>query len=78
MTSRYEPRVFRGGITLFRSHAEPTGWWFDPQAGWGPFAARGVDLHMVDGDHFTMFRDPGVAQMAERIIALGAASTPSA
>jgi thioesterase domain-containing protein/acyl carrier protein len=72
LTSRYEPKVFRGRILLFRSRAEPTGWWFDPQAGWGPFAAGGVDLQMVVGDHFTMFSDPGVSQMAERIAELSA------
>ncbi len=67
VTSRYEPKRFDGTITLFRSHREPTGLWFDPNAGWGPFAAQGVRLHMVDGDHFSMFQDPGVSQMAAAI-----------
>lgn len=67
LTARYEPRPFRGRLTLFRSRSEPTGWWFDPHAGWSPFAAGGIELHLVDGDHFTMFQDPGVTQMAEQI-----------
>lgn len=69
VTSRYEPKTFDGRITLFRSYREPTGLWFDPHAGWGPFARQGVELHMVDGDHFTMFQDPGVSQMAAQITA---------
>lgn len=69
VTARYEPRHFRGRITLFRSRREPTGWWFDPLAGWGPFADS-IDLHLVDGDHFTMFQEPGVSQMAQMIDAI--------
>jgi len=70
LTGRYEPRPYRGRLTLFRSKREPTGWWFDPHAGWGPFAKGGIDLHMVDGDHFTMFQEPGVTQMAQQITEL--------
>jgi len=73
ITAHYEPKRYRGKITLFRSHDEPTGWWFDPNAGWGPYAEGGVDLHLVDGDHFTMFQEPGVSQTAEKIAAAVAA-----
>lgn len=69
VTSRYEPKRFDGAITLFRSVREPTGLWFDPNAGWTPFASEGVRLHIVDGDHFTMFQEPGVSQMAQKIVA---------
>jgi non-ribosomal peptide synthetase component F/thioesterase domain-containing protein/acyl carrier protein len=63
--ARYEPRPYGGHISLIRSTREPTGWLFDPNAGWAPFAAAGVDLTVVEGNHFTMFQDPGVTQMAE-------------
>jgi non-ribosomal peptide synthetase component F/thioesterase domain-containing protein len=69
-TDRYEPQPYRGRITLFRSTHEPTGWWFDPLAGWGRYASEGVELVIVPGNHFTMFQDPGCAQMAERMAAL--------
>ncbi|HTY94109.1 MAG TPA: thioesterase domain-containing protein, partial [Steroidobacteraceae bacterium] len=62
--ARYEPKPYRGHISLIRSTREPTGWLFDPNAGWGAFAAGGVDLTMVEGNHFTMFQEPGVTQMA--------------
>lgn len=66
-TYRYEPGTYSGRLTLFRSTHEPTGWLFDPLAGWGGFAAGGVDLNLVEGNHFTMFQDPGASQMAVRI-----------
>jgi thioesterase domain-containing protein/acyl carrier protein len=63
-TNRYEPKTYSGRITLFRSTQEPTGWLFDPLAGWGAYAAGGVELALVKGNHFTMFQDPGATQMA--------------
>jgi thioesterase domain-containing protein len=67
ITSKYEPRPIAGKLTLFRSRQEPTGLLFDPLAGWGSYAKGGVELHMVDGDHFTMFQNPGAQQMAKLI-----------
>jgi non-ribosomal peptide synthetase component F/thioesterase domain-containing protein/acyl carrier protein len=64
ITRRYEPKRYSGRITLFRSTLEPTGWLFDPLAGWGAYAQGGVELVMVEGNHFTMFQDPGATQMA--------------
>jgi len=68
--ARYEPRPYGGHISLIRSTREPTGWLFDPNAGWSPFATEGVNLTLVEGNHFTMFQEPGVAQMAEAITKL--------
>jgi non-ribosomal peptide synthetase component F/thioesterase domain-containing protein/acyl carrier protein len=73
-TSRYEPKPYSGRITLFRSTQEPTGWMFDPLAGWGGYAQGGVQLAMVEGNHFTMFQDPGAGQMAESMAPLIAAA----
>jgi non-ribosomal peptide synthetase component F/thioesterase domain-containing protein len=70
ITYRYEPGRYAGRLTLFRSTHEPTGWLFDPLAGWGEFATGGVDLNLVEGNHFTMFQDPGAAQMAARMAQL--------
>lgn len=69
LTTRYEPQRYPGKITLFRSLQEPTGWLFDPLAGWGRFADR-VDLHLVAGDHFSMFQEPGATQMAQHMSSL--------
>jgi non-ribosomal peptide synthetase component F/thioesterase domain-containing protein/acyl carrier protein len=64
-TNRYQPKPYSGRITLFRSTQEPTGLMFDPLAGWGEYARGGVELAMVEGNHFTMFQNPGAGQMAE-------------
>ncbi|MBS0419136.1 MAG: AMP-binding protein [Proteobacteria bacterium] len=77
-TERYEPGTYPGRVTLLRSKGEPTGWFFDPLAGWGSFVKGGIELAMVDGNHFTMFQDPGATQMAERMgPMLAAAKRPS-
>ena len=73
-TNRYEPKPYSGHITLFRSTQEPTGWMFDPLAGWGRYAQGGIQLAMVQGNHFTMFQDPGASQMAEAMAPLIAAA----
>ena len=73
-TNRYQPKCYAGRITLFRSTQEPTGWMFDPLAGWGEYAQGGVELAMVEGNHFTMFQDPGATQMAQRMTPLIAAA----
>jgi non-ribosomal peptide synthetase component F/thioesterase domain-containing protein len=77
-TNRYEPKPHSGRVTLLRSKQEPTGWLFDPLAGWGQFAGGGIELAMVEGNHFTMFQDPGATQMAERMAPVLAAAKQSA
>jgi len=66
ITAKYQPGHFPGKLTLFRSVHEPTGWFFDPLAGWGAHADE-VELVMVDGNHFTMFHETGARQMAAHI-----------
>ena len=66
VTAKYEPRKYSGPLTLFRSLKEPTGWRFDPLAGWGAYADS-VELVMVSGDHYSMFQESGAQQMAQRI-----------
>ena len=74
-TAKYEPKIYPGRITLFRSKLEPTGLFFDRLAGWGKFTSSGVDLFMLEGNHFTMFQGLGVIQMANYI---KAATDPAA
>jgi thioesterase domain-containing protein/acyl carrier protein len=70
LTTKYEPGSYGGVVTLFRSQKEPTGLFFDPEAGWRRFTTAGVKLHMVTGDHLTMFQSKGAEEMAEIIGAL--------
>lgn len=63
----YEPRLYPGKITLLCSTQEPRGLFLDPQMGWGAFASGGVDVAVIDGDHFTVFKGQGLEQMATHI-----------
>jgi thioesterase domain-containing protein len=36
--------------------------------GWGAFALGGVDVAVIDGDHFTVFKGEGLEQMATHIV----------
>jgi thioesterase domain-containing protein/acyl carrier protein len=60
-------RPFTGRICLFHRDTMPSGRFLDPQLGWGDFAAGVIETHRLPGDHFSMFRDPGVTKMAEII-----------
>lgn len=63
----YEPKPFKGKVSLFRSYEEPRGMWIDQEMGWGPFARDGVDVTVISGDHYSVFNDPGVKEMAAAI-----------
>ncbi len=57
-------RPFTGRICLFHRETMPSGRYLDPQLGWGDLAAGGIEVHPLPGDHFSMFREPGVTTMA--------------
>jgi non-ribosomal peptide synthetase component F/thioesterase domain-containing protein len=69
VTNRYTPKAYDGRVTLIRSRLEPTGWFFQKDAGWGAFARSGVQVQFVDGNHFTMFQEPGSSQIAAAVAA---------
>ena len=63
----YEPKSYSGKITLLCSAREPKGLFLDPRMGWGAFALGGVDVAVIEGDHFTIFKGRGLKQMAAHI-----------
>ena len=66
-TKTYQPKILDGNILAFRSSGEPSGLLLQNDMGWGPFARRGVSVVRIEGDHFSVFRDPGVSEMADWI-----------
>jgi thioesterase domain-containing protein len=74
----YLPQVYPGKITLFRPEEQAkTGELFEDQAlGWGPYAAGGVDVVMVPGDHAHMLHPPAVKQLASSLEACLLAAQP--
>ncbi len=63
----YQPRPYGGAMTLFRSSQEPAGRFLDPKMGWGEFVEGGIEVIVIEGDHFSIFQEPAVSQVAQRI-----------
>jgi non-ribosomal peptide synthetase component F/thioesterase domain-containing protein/aryl carrier-like protein len=69
LTRVYEPKKVSARLTIIRSTKEPTGWFFKEDAGWRDFSTQPADVVYVEGNHFTMFAEPGVVQLASHIAA---------
>jgi thioesterase domain-containing protein/acyl carrier protein len=67
LAADYTPSTYAGRVTLFRSSREPSGLFLNRHLGWGDFARGGIDVVTIRGDHFSIFQQPGVTQMAERL-----------
>jgi len=62
----YEPQPYDGPILLFQRADRPTGRYCDSQYGWGKLA-KNLQICEVPGDHMTMFSDPNVQVMGEKL-----------
>lgn len=68
----YNAAPYNGRITLFRSKLS-TG---PLEMGWTPVAKGGVDVHLVEGDHFDMMKDAQVRFIAAKLNELIAERSP--
>jgi amino acid adenylation domain-containing protein len=66
----YEPKAFHGRVHSFVSQYRPTGWLADSSLGWGRLATEGVEVVTYEGEHRSIFDEPG-AGPAAAIIAAG-------
>ena len=66
-TRNYVLRRYPGRITLFKAGQELAGSSPDPTLGWSEWAAGGVDVHVVPGNHATMVYKPYVEVLAEKL-----------
>jgi thioesterase domain-containing protein/acyl carrier protein len=62
----YEPKNYRGKVTLFRAVTRPLFHHLSPDLGWSKIAAH-VDVHRVPGDHETILRSEQIERIS-RII----------
>ena len=78
----YEPQQFPGKVHLFRSPGHPLWCSFEPDYGWGDFAAGGVEIQVVPGAHEKILEEPCVESLAELLKSVLAniqsSSTPQA
>jgi len=66
-TQNYILHRYPGRITLFKAGQELGGTSSDPTLGWNEWAAHGVDVHVVPGNHATMVYKPHVEVLANRL-----------
>lgn len=74
----YTPIVYPGRVMLFRANEPstfsklylptPEDWLSrDPQHGWSGLASKGLEIHDVTGNHFSLFEKPHVQVLAQQL-----------
>jgi amino acid adenylation domain-containing protein len=64
---KYRPTVFPGAVTLFRASEKALRGLDNAQNGWQQYAAGGLEIHEVDGDHGNILNEPNVRQLASAL-----------
>jgi acyl transferase domain-containing protein len=66
---RYTIQFYPGKITLMRAAdvEETVGTQRNPALGWEPLAGGGLEIHDVPGGHTSMFEEPNVRTLAEKL-----------
>ncbi len=71
----YVPQVYSGRAILFRASEQPVEWleewlqWWgiDPKLGWGSLVTGGLEIHEVAGHHMSIFKEPYIQVLAEKL-----------
>jgi thioesterase domain-containing protein len=66
----YVPQRYDGQVYVFKSLSgdqNPTSRSTDPQMGWEQIAAKGVEMHLIPGDHLSMMNEPNVITLATQL-----------
>lgn len=64
----YVPQKYSGRLVLFNASEQPaTQNGQEPTIDWSDLAEGGVTVQIVPGNHYTMIRQPGVKDLAERL-----------
>lgn len=66
-TRDYVLHRYSGRITLFKASEDLAGACADPTLGWSEWAADGVEVHAVPGNHANMVYEPHVEVLAEKL-----------
>ena len=61
---RHKPQVYAGRIILLRASEKALRGLDDVQGGWSEYAAGGIEVHEIDGDHGNILNEPQVKQLA--------------
>jgi amino acid adenylation domain-containing protein len=63
----YRPRPYPGRVILFRSSYKPLGQVVDPRAEWHRYAARGLEICEIPGNHENILLEPQVRFVADHL-----------
>ncbi|MDZ7959045.1 MAG: amino acid adenylation domain-containing protein [Aulosira sp. DedQUE10] len=65
----YIPKAYPGRVTVFRAEERPVnnGGEVDPNMGWSKLALGGLDIQHVPGNHFSIFNEPYVKSLSEKM-----------
>jgi amino acid adenylation domain-containing protein len=64
----FQPKTYRGRVSVFRARRQPLDRIRDKELGWNKLALGGVDLHYVPGKHgVSVLREPHVRLLADEL-----------
>ncbi|MCP6758403.1 MAG: amino acid adenylation domain-containing protein [Fischerella sp. CENA71] len=63
----YQPQVYPGTATLFRSKLQPVKFAKHLDLGWDDLVGGGLEIYSLAGDHYSMLREPHVRELAEKL-----------
>jgi thioesterase domain-containing protein len=63
----WAPRIYSGHVTVFRVAEQKYYRVRDEQLGWSQRVLGGVGVHLIPGDHFTIFQEPHVQALAKNL-----------
>jgi amino acid adenylation domain-containing protein len=63
----YVPPSYPGRVILFRSSHKPLTHLRDPHAGWKRYAAQGLEIYEIEGDHDNILLEPQVRMVARQL-----------
>jgi thioesterase domain-containing protein len=63
----YQPEVYNGAVTWFRASEKALRGLDRPESDWSNWAAGGVEIHEIDGDHGAILKEPMVRVLAAEL-----------
>jgi thioesterase domain-containing protein len=65
--ANYEPRPYDSPVLLMRSQESVFGFEKDELLGWGDFLGKDVEVCRSVGNHYTMYVEPNVNELAQKV-----------
>ena len=66
-TRKYVPKIYDGHLLVFAAKTRDDDPYRDRALGWLPVARGGVTAYEIEGDHVSIFRNPNVGAVAEKL-----------